>query len=205
VRAMLLAALQNLRNDLTERERALEEAKARMPVWQEQMDTDVEVQKALALLERIQAICSDPVSRTALPKLLGDLGVRIGLTFGEGKFNGRNVRRLKGGIIAFGNRPLPCALRTGTGLPLPGGLSAPQNLPGCGCGRDHENEDTQGATNLPGQNISQPSRRRGCTKTSPGPQTPVRVSSLVSPARLGSSRRSREEPSLSKVNRGEPT
>ncbi len=205
VRAMLHSALQNLRNELAERERALEEAKSRMPVWHEEMDTDVEVQKALALVERIQTICSDPVARTALPKLLGDLGVRIGLTFGEGRFNGRNVRRLKGGIIAFGNRPLPCALRTGTGLPLPGGVSAPEDLPGCGCGGTYNDEVPQEATSLNGREVSRPSRRGGSTETRPKRRTPGPVSSLASPVRLGSSRGPREALSLSKVSRGDRT
>lgn len=205
VRAMLHSALENLRDELAERERALEEAKARMPLRQEQMDTEIEVQKALALLERIQEICSDPVARAALPKLLGDLGVRIGLNFGEGRFNGRRVRRLKGGIIAFGNRPLPCPLRTGTGLPLPGGLSAPQELPGCGCGRADYEDDPQEATNLPRNHDARPSRQAGSNETSHRPHDPGRGDKAPTPLGFDTSRDPREARSLSKVSRGDRT
>ncbi|MCX7415787.1 MAG: hypothetical protein NTY25_04775, partial [Planctomycetia bacterium] len=54
---------------------------------------------------------SDPTARAELPRLLKDLGVRIGLNFREGRRNSRAVRLVSGGIMAFGNRPLPCTLR----------------------------------------------------------------------------------------------
>ena len=50
-------------------------------------------------------------AREDLNRLIQDLGVRIGLTFREGRRNNRPVRVLQGGIVAFGNRPLPCTLR----------------------------------------------------------------------------------------------
>jgi hypothetical protein len=93
VRAMLHTALRDLRAELAERERALVEVAARLPVRPEQMDVESEVQKALALLEQVETICADPVAREDMPRLLNDLGVRIGLTFRDGTFNSRRVRK----------------------------------------------------------------------------------------------------------------
>ena len=85
-------------------------------------------------------MCGDPVAREQVPRLLSDLGVRIGLTFREGwAEKNRKVRRLQGGIIAFGNRPLPCVLRNGAGRPIVGGLApeAGDHAHDDGCDRGH--------------------------------------------------------------------
>jgi len=74
-------------------------------------------------MDRIEAICSDPTARAELPGLFKDLGIRIGLNFREGRRNSRAVRLVSGGIMAFGNRPLPCTLRNTNGRPLAGGLA----------------------------------------------------------------------------------
>ena len=79
----------------------------------------------MALMDRIEAVCADPAAREDLNRLIQDLGVRIGLTFREGRRNNRPVRVLQGGIVAFGNRPLPCTLRNSSGRPLAGGLPEP--------------------------------------------------------------------------------
>jgi hypothetical protein len=116
IRAMLRAGLRDLRAELAHKEKALLELNARTPHRPETLDVDAEVQKALDVIERIETACGDPVAREQVPRLLSDLGVRIGLTFREGRAEeNRKVRRLQGGIIAFGNRPLPCVLRTGPG------------------------------------------------------------------------------------------
>ncbi len=116
-----------------------------------------EVQEALALLEHVETIGPDPVAREDMPRLLNDLGVRIGLTFRDGTFNSRRLRKLKGGVIAFGNRPLPCALRTGSGLP-----TDPDHDHGCGCHEDHPEE----ARCLPGKQKALPSRQGGSSGSS---------------------------------------
>ena len=73
-------------------------------------------------MDRIETVCSEPAAREELNKLVQDLGIRIGLTFREGLRNNRPARVLEGGIVAFGNRPLPCTLRNSSGRPLVGGL-----------------------------------------------------------------------------------
>ena len=65
--------------------------------------------------DRIETVCGNPAAREELNKLVQDLGIRIGLTFREGRRNNRPVRVLQGGIVAFGNRPLPCTLRNKIG------------------------------------------------------------------------------------------
>ena len=58
---------------------------------------------------------------TELLRPLDDLRVRIGLTFRAGITNRRAAGVLQGGIMAFGNRLLPCTLRKSGGRPLAGG------------------------------------------------------------------------------------
>lgn len=122
LRAELRIALRELRAELADAEKALAEVGSRVPDRSSQTDVESEVQKALGLMDRVEAICSDPSARADLPRLLKDLGVRIGLSFREGRRNSRAVRLVAGGIIAFGNRPLPCTLRNSSGRPLAGGL-----------------------------------------------------------------------------------
>jgi hypothetical protein len=200
VRGMLHTALRDLRAELAERERALVEVAARLPVRPEQLDVEGEVQKALALLEHVETICSAPVAREDIPRLLNDLGVRIGLTFRDGTFNSRRVRKLKGGVIAFGNRPLPCALRTGSGQPMPGGLPAdPDHDHGCGwrhgCHDDHPEE----ARCPPGKQKTLPSRQGGSSGSSSLP----RGGGEDSPVGSETPRQPREARRLSKVSRGD--
>jgi hypothetical protein len=185
---------------LAERERALVEVAARLPVRPEQLDVDGEVQKALALLEHVETICADPVVREDMPRLLNELGVRIGLTFRDGTFNSRRVRKLKGGVIAFGNRPLPCALRTGSGLPIPGGLPAdPDHDHGCGCGHGCHDDHPEEARCLLGKQKALPSRQGGSSGSSSLP----RGGGEDSPVGSETPRQPREARRLSKVNRGD--
>ena len=197
VRAMLHTALRNLHAELAERERALVEVAARLPV---QLDVESEVQKALALLEHVEMICADPVAREDMPRLLNDLGVRIGLTFRDGTFNSRRVRKLKGGVIAFGNRPLPCALRTGSGLPMPGGLpAAPDHDHGCGCGHGCHEDHPEEARCLPGKQKALPSRQGG----SSGSSSLSRGGRDDSPVGSETPRQPRAARRFSKVSRGD--
>ena len=123
LRADLRSALRELKTELADAEKTLAEVGSRVPDRNREMDAETEVQSALALMDRVEAICSDPTARAELPRLLKDLGVRIGLNFREGRRNSRAVRLVSGGIMAFGNRPLPCTLRNTNGRPLAGGLA----------------------------------------------------------------------------------
>ena len=123
LRADLRIALRELKTELAESEKALAEVGSRVPDRARGTDPATEVQNALALMDRIKAIFSDPTARAELPGLFKDLGIRIGLNFREGRRNSRAVRLVSGGIMAFGNRPLPCTLRNTNGRPLAGGLA----------------------------------------------------------------------------------
>ena len=62
----------------------------------------------MALLDDVGRIASDESARAEVNPMLESLGLRIGLTFGEGvKGKKRVVRRLLGGVMAFGGTPLP--------------------------------------------------------------------------------------------------
>jgi hypothetical protein len=96
-------------------ELAAKATRLRRQVEEAPIDVEAEMLKAMQVLERIEAVCGDAVARGELPRLLDDLGVRIGLTFRAGITNRRAARVLQGGIMAFGNRLLPCTLRTSGG------------------------------------------------------------------------------------------
>jgi hypothetical protein len=67
-----------------------------------------EVEAALALLDDIQRTAADPTARTRVLPMIQRLGLRIGLQFVDGiKGKKRRVRRLAGGMMAFGDASLP--------------------------------------------------------------------------------------------------
>jgi hypothetical protein len=67
-----------------------------------------EVAAAMSLLGNIGRVASDPIARVEIREMLQRLGCRIGLAFVEAiKGKKRKVRRLTGGVIAFGNAALP--------------------------------------------------------------------------------------------------
>jgi hypothetical protein len=70
-----------------------------------------EVGAALSLLDNLERITTDPSARAQVNPLVVSLGLRIGLTFGSAlKGKRRAVRRLLGGVMAFGGTPLPVPL-----------------------------------------------------------------------------------------------
>lgn len=70
-----------------------------------------EVEAAMGLLDNIERITQDHEARAEINPLLESLGLRIGLTFGSVvKGKTRAVRRLLGGVMAFGESPLPVPL-----------------------------------------------------------------------------------------------
>ena len=116
-------------------------------------------------------------------------------------------RKLKGGIIAFGNRPLPRALRTGSSLPMPGGLPAdPDHDHGCGWGHSCHDDHPEEARCLPGKQKALPSRQGESSGPSSLPRSPAkpdRGGRDDSPVGSETPRRPREARRLSKVSRGD--
>ena len=202
MRAILRSGLRDLRAELAHKEKALLEVNARTPHRPDTLDIDAEVQKALDVIERIETVCGDPVAREQVPRLLSDLGVRIGLTFREGRAEkNRKVRRLQGGILAFGNRPLPCVLRNGAGRPIIGGLAPEEGDHAHDGGCNHGHHDAQPDKAL---------RRAGDKKTlsnAQGKSTGARGGPRgATPHSLVDSKPPRQPPEtgrLSKVSRGD--
>jgi hypothetical protein len=126
LRAALRNGFRELQAELAAAEKAFADAEKRMPHREPPTSVEAEVEKAMALMDRIETVCANPAAREELYKLVQDLGIRIGLTFREGRRNNRPSRVLQGGIVAFGNRPLPCTLRNSSGRPLAGGLAEPE-------------------------------------------------------------------------------
>lgn len=165
MRAQMRAASRELAAELTEAESRLAEISARNPS-SAPLDIEAEVRKAMELLDRIESVCGDTVARGEVPRLLEDLGARIGLTFRAGAVNRRAVRVLQGGVVAFGNRMLPCTLRTSGGRPLVGGLPPEDsNHDRCsdhsGCRECGDHQEHFGKALSPADGKTAPSRRRG--------------------------------------------
>ena len=202
VRAMMHAALRDLRAELADQEKALLEVNARTPHRPDTFDIDAEIQKALDVIERIETVCGDPVAREQVPRLLSDLGVRIGLTFREGRAEkNRKVRRLQGGIIAFGNRPLPCVLRNGAGRPMVGGLApeAGEHAHDGGCDHGHHDAQPDKALRQAGDKKTLSNAKGKSTGARGGPRG-------ATPHSLVDSKPPRQPPEtgrLSKVSRGD--
>lgn len=167
MRAQLRAASRELAAELAEAESRLAEIDAHNPS-SSLVDVEALVGKAMELVERIESVCSDPGARGELPRLLEDLGVRIGLNFRAGVMNRRTVRVLYGGVMAFGNRPLPCTLRTSGGRPILGGLP-PQDMDHDRCGDRGDHEEHVGEARSPADGRTAPSRRRGASTKPKGP------------------------------------
>ncbi|MFM8703298.1 MAG: zinc ribbon domain-containing protein, partial [Planctomycetia bacterium] len=71
-----------------------------------------EVEAAVRIPRPLAAAHADPAHREEACEIFRRLGIKIGLTFGEQKFGPkRMVRRLKGGVVVYGDADLPAAAR----------------------------------------------------------------------------------------------
>ena len=72
----------------------------------------------MSLLDDIRQIAGDPASRAQVLSLAQKLELWIGLQFVEGtKGKKRRVRRLAGGVLAFGEMPIPSEAPESLGNP----------------------------------------------------------------------------------------
>ena len=204
LRAALRAGFREMQADLATKEKALADADRRMPHREPPANIEAEVEKAMALMDRIETVCANPAAREELNRLVQDLGIRIGLTFREGHRNNRPARILQGGIVAFGNRPLPCTLRNSSGRPLAGGLPetlddehSDDDLGGQHC-RHEEHPD--GASGFAAGSKKAPSNRKG---GSTGSRRTSRGGVRPSPADRQSPRQPSETGRLYKASRGD--
>jgi hypothetical protein len=207
IRAALRNGFRELQAELTAAEKAQADADKRMPHREPPASIGAEVEKAMALMGRIETICADPAAREELNRLVQDLGIRIGLTFREGRRNNRPVRVLQGGIVAFGNRPLPCTLRNSSGRPLAGGLAEPEpaddeqrgDSPG-GRHDDHQEHPGEADCSAAGSKKAPSNRKGGST----GSRRTSRGGVRPSPADCQTPRQPSETGRLYKASRGDP-
>ncbi|MGB8854329.1 MAG: recombinase family protein [Pirellulales bacterium] len=206
LRAALRKGFRDLQAELAEAEKALAEVEKRMPHREPPASVEVEVQKAMALMDRIETVCANPAAREELNRLVQDLGIRIGLTFRDGRRNNRPVRVLQGGIVAFGNKPLPCTLRNSSGRPLAGGLPEPagdgHQDDDHGVQDDHHHEHPGEADRSAAGSTKAPSDRKG---GSTGSRRTSRGGVRPSPADRQTPRQPSETGRLYKASRGDRT
>lgn len=206
LRAALRAGFREMHADLATKEKALADAEKRMPHREPPANIEAEVEKAMALMDRIETVCANPAAREELNRLVQDLGIRIGLTFREGHRNNRPARILQGGIVAFGNRPLPCTLRNSSGRPLAGGLPEPaddeqQDDEGGGQHRGHTKHPGKAERSAAGSKKAPSDRKGGST----GSRRTSRGGVRPSPADRQSPRQPSETGRLYKASRGDRT
>lgn len=93
------ADLRSAARTLDEREKLCELPELRSP--------GEEVALALQLVENFKRITCDNSARAEVRPLLLNYGIRLGLNFGPAMKGTREVRKFLGGVIAFGDKPLP--------------------------------------------------------------------------------------------------
>lgn len=142
--------LEDAREELEQATTTAERAVAKSP--------EDNVDSAMALLENIRRVAQDPSARADTPLILERLGLRIGLQFTEGiKGKKRRVRRLIGGVMAFGDRLLPYRGLVHGGS-NPGGTASPD---------DEERDAHQGIQESPRRSSRGTGKGRSRKKTAP--------------------------------------
>ena len=108
---------QALRNEYKELDQELGAAHGRLNQEQRaqsvpaRTDPDQDVAAAIALLDDIERITTEPPARAEVNNLLVKLGIWLGLSFtGAIKGKTRQVRKLASGVLTFGDAPLPVQL-----------------------------------------------------------------------------------------------
>lgn len=72
------------------------------------LSIDEEVESGMRLVRHLAAVLLDPDNREEARDIFRRLGIQIGLTFGAQKFGPKRfVRRLKGGVVVYGDAELP--------------------------------------------------------------------------------------------------
>ena len=141
-----------IRAELADTEKLLDEAKQGK---RRKGAIDEEVDAALSLVDDLNRVTEDRGAHAeSVPA--NALGVRIGLTFGPTvKGEKRVIQRLLGGIVAFGNTPLPVPL-VGANRDLPPSVDTTEKPAASGRGRTGTAQSTlgDGGPLLSGMNYS---------------------------------------------------
>jgi hypothetical protein len=108
LRQVLRDQVREIKSELDLAESQLNTHVARQPRKVPSATPDLAVEEAMALLDNIEHVATDKTARTEINPLMERLGIRIGLEFvSVTKGTKRSVRKLAGGVIAFGNADLP--------------------------------------------------------------------------------------------------
>jgi hypothetical protein len=87
--------------------RRVEELSARPNEAVADVSPEQKVERLMAVLDELATVANDEAARQRIRPLVLRLGIWIGLDFEAGKFGKREVRRLRRGVIAFGQDHLP--------------------------------------------------------------------------------------------------
>ena len=103
----LAKAFDEMRVERDVASRRVEELSARPNAIEADVNPEQKVEKLMELLDELATVASDEDARQKIRPLVLRLGIWIGLDFEAGKFGKREVRRLRRGVIAFGQDHLP--------------------------------------------------------------------------------------------------
>jgi hypothetical protein len=108
---MLKREYSRLAGEVAKAKAELTKATAALSVGDE-LSVDEEVEAAVRIARHLAAVLADPANREQACDIFRRLGIKIGLTFGEQKFGPKRiVRRLKGGVVVYGDADFPAATR----------------------------------------------------------------------------------------------
>ena len=106
---MLKREYSRLTGEVTNARAELAKATAALSVAEE-LSVDEEVEAAIRIARHLAVALQDPANREEACDAFRRLGLQIGLTFGAQKFGPKRiVRRLKGGVVVYGDAKLPAA------------------------------------------------------------------------------------------------
>ena len=78
----------------------------------EESSVDEEVDAAIRIARQLAVVPQDPANREEACEIFRRFGIKIGLTVGERKLGPkRMVRKLKGGVVVYGDADFPAAAR----------------------------------------------------------------------------------------------
>ena len=130
----LAKAFDEMRVERDAASRRVDELSARPNAIEADVNPEQKVEKLMELLDELTTVASDEDARQQIRPLVLRLGIWIGLDFEAGKFGKREVRRLRRGVIAFGQDHLPVRIHgvrhvSADGCPASHAVTAAVGLP----------------------------------------------------------------------------
>ncbi len=115
----IAAAFDGLVAERADAARRIAELAVPKPVTPVDVSPEAQVDAIMATIDEIGALAADDEGRKKIRALVLRLGIFIGLDFEAGKFGKREVRRLRRGVIAFGENNLPVPIHGRSRIDLP--------------------------------------------------------------------------------------